>query len=515
TIKGLAPYIMKSEKSLCLDIQPVEEKEFYPLSPAQKRLYSTQQIDPQSTAYNICQMFLLPGELDIEAFEKSFIKLIKRHESIRTSFHMLANEPVQKVHDIVKFAIEYYNPGNRQKAIGSKRQEAVDNREELTPESIIKNFIRHFDLSQAPLLRVGVIELQHTPAAHRGHPSPAAPTTHQKESSGNRYILMVDMHHIISDITSHTILKKDFIDLYKGKELSPLPLQYKDFSHWQNREEPKELLNKQAQYWLKTLSGQLPVLNLSTDYERPKIKSFAGNTVSFELNEKETNILNNIVKEENVTLYMVIFAAFIILISKLIGQEDIIIGTPTAGRTHADLEGIIGMFVNILPIRNFPTGDKTFRKFLQEVKTRTLEAFGNQEYQFENLVDKLLKKRDPSRNPIFDVVFNLLNQSNIKDRAAGFIDNTDENKEAIYDFRRDTAQFDINLLAIDFEERIQFNLEYCSKLFKLSTIERFIEYFRTILSSLAQNIDQELSDIEMISPQEQEEFLTITPVARN
>jgi acyl transferase domain-containing protein/acyl carrier protein len=505
TIEELAKYIEeKAKKSKFSPIRPIEKREYYKLSSAQKRLYILQQMDPGNKSYNRLNALILDGQLDTERLETTFRKLIERHESLRTSFEIIKEEPVQRIHAEIDFEIEYFDLAAR----NAVKEEDEAGAEQRYISDLLAYFLRPFDLVRAPLLRVGVIRTL------RPLSSPGESSQRGNGSPGYRHILIYAVHHIIIDGTSMEILRKDFSTLYNGNQLTPLKIQYKDFSAWQNSEERKELLKEQEKYWLRTFSGELPVLQLPTDYGRPKIQSFEGNTVSFELNEEETAALRNIVKEADVTLYMALFAVFTLLISKLSGQQDIIVGAPTTGRAHADLEGIIGLFVNILAIRNFPTRDKTFKKLLKEIKTQMLEAFSNQEYQFDNLVDKLLKTRDPSRNPIFDVVFNLLNYSDFKDKAVSPM-NKDKNEETVYNLNGDTAQFDINLLAVDCGEKILFNLEYCTKLFKSSTIERFIEYFKTIVSSSSLTIDQKLSDIKMISPQEQEAFLAITPFERN
>ncbi|MCP4150805.1 MAG: hypothetical protein GY757_23870, partial [bacterium] len=194
-----------------------------------------------------------------------------------------------------------------------------------------------------------------------------------------------------------------------GESLPPLNLQYKDYTEWQNNNIQKKIRKQQEKFWENQFNGELPILNLPTDYPRPENQTFEGDKLSFGLNKNETHSLKKVAKENDITLYMTILSIFTILLSKLSGQEDIIVGTPTAGRRHADLESIIGMFVNTLAIRNYPEGTKTITEYLGEVKENTLQAFENQEYQFEELVDKLSLKRDTGRNPLFDVMFNLLN----------------------------------------------------------------------------------------------------------
>ncbi len=480
TVEGIAKYIAdRSKKDTYASIKLAEKKEYYPLTSVQKRILFLQQLDQGNTSYNIFTAIPLGEDVEKEKMEETFRKLILRHESLRTSFEMIDIKPIQKIHKGVDFSIDYYEVG-----------------EEKVKE-IIKYLTRPFDLSRPPLFRTAFINVVHV--------------GHVKSSHS---VLFFVMHHLVTDGISYEILKNEFMALYSGKELSPLKLQYKDYAEWWNSEEQQELIKRQESYWLKTFSGELPVLKLPTDYERPAVQSFEGSAVIFALNEQETQTLKEIAKEVDATLYMVILAVFNVLLSKLSGQEDIIVGTPLAGRRHADLEGIIGMFINTLSMRNFSSGNKTFKAFLKEVKKRTLEAYSNQEYQFENLVEKILEKRDPARNPIFDVVFNLLSQLDFDGDISEITGPTSSDRIENYEKEGATSQFDINLSAIDGGEKIYFNFEYCTKLFKLSTIERFIEYFKNIVSSLSTGTDKKLVDIEIVTEQEQEDFLTITPIKR-
>jgi acyl carrier protein len=230
TIRGQALYIKKAAKDKYASLEAVEKREYYELSSAQKRLYFLQQLDPQSTAYNMPGIIPLSQKHDVVKLEEAFKKLINRHESFRTSFHMKDNQPIQRIHDTVDFEIEYDDTEGLP-------QSTVE-------EKVLIDFARPFDHSKAPLLRVGLVEVKD--AIH---------------------LLLVDMHHIITDATSKDILEKEFMDLYSGKELFPLRLQYKDFSEWQNSEKQKELLKQQELYWLNIFSDELPVLDLAPGTE--------------------------------------------------------------------------------------------------------------------------------------------------------------------------------------------------------------------------------------------------------
>jgi tyrocidine synthetase-3 len=469
TIRGLAKYIKGAEKERYASIEPVENKEYYALSPAQKRLFILQQMEQDNIGYNIPLVIPFPGELDKTKLESVFQKLCQRYESLRTSFEMLGDKPVQGIHPQVDFALEVYEAN------------------ETEAGEIIDRFTQPFDLSRAPLLRVGLIKL-HTPGS----------------------ILLVDVHHIITDGASMKILRAEFNWLYEGKglDLNPLRLQYKDYACWQNSDAQQVLIKEQETYWLHRFADELPVMNLPTDYPRPLVQSFEGSTMEFELTMKETQTLKDLTEKTSVTLYMTILSVFTILLAKLSGQDDIIVGTPLEGRRHADLEKIIGMFVNTLALRNKLQGEMRYKEFLEQLKVRTLEAYENQEYQFEELVDKISVKRDTGRNPVFDVMFNLLNRKKNTDTPGiGEQVDRDEEHSHHYKHRNVTSTFDLTLAVEELEERLIFTFEYCTKLFKPDTIKRFIAYFKRLLELLAEIPDPKVADLEIITPEEKHQVL--------
>ncbi|MCU0289164.1 MAG: amino acid adenylation domain-containing protein, partial [Acidobacteria bacterium] len=441
TIQGLSDFIKNMTKEKYISIEPIEKKEYYLLSSAQKRLYILHQMDQQSVGYNMPSFSVLEGEVYEDKFENTFKQLISRHESLRTSFHMINDEPVQRIHDEVEFAIEYL------------ATESTENTERKIHHSAfsVHHFIRAFDLSRAPLLRVALL----------------------KENE-DRHILMIDMHHIISDGTSMNIAVKDFMALYQAEDLPKLRVQYKDFSEWQNNEKQKESIKKQEHFWVNEFVGELPILELPTDYVRPAIQSFEGSRIPFEIDENSTEVLKKLTVETDITLYMLLLSIYTVFLSKISNQEDIVIGSPTAGRRHVDLEKIIGMFVNTLALRNFPSGEKTFAGFLYEVKEKTLNAFENQDFQYEDLVECIMKSRDVSRNPLFDTMFVLQNIDISEINIPGL-------KLSSYPHENKISKFDLTLLAVERKNNLFFTFEYSTKLFQEETIQRFIDYFKNII----------------------------------
>jgi amino acid adenylation domain-containing protein len=466
TIESQAERIKAKRKEMFIRIQAVEKKEFYPLSSAQKRLYILQEFEEGNIHYNETAVFLLSGDLDPDRLEQAFGRLIERHESFRTSFQMVGEEPVQRIHDAVLFEIEYARGGTICRSGDGNMG-----------RDLIKNFIRHFDLSRAPLLRVGLVNL-----------------------GEGENILIVDMHHIISDATSISLLAREFTALYRGEELTGLRIQYKDYGEWQYRGETKVSIEAQQEYWLTEFDGRLCPLNLPLDYPRPEIQEFEGAQINFEIGAEEAAALREFSLAEGASLFMVLLALANVLLSKLTGQEEVVVGTPIANRSHADLEPLIGMFVNTLVLRNFPAGDRTFTGFVREVKARTMRAFENQDYQFEDLVEKVVTTRDASRNPLFDVMFVFQNVDMQPGEIPGLTFTP-------YDFEDGISRFDMTLQGFESEGKLCFILEYCTGLFLRETIGRFIKYFKRIVTSVIGDYEIELAAVDMIPGAEKQRLL--------
>jgi amino acid adenylation domain-containing protein len=458
TIRELAEYIRQTAKETFRAIELAEKKEYYLLSSGQKRMYVLQQMDTAAVTYNAPLVRVFEEALDKNKLANTFARLIVRHESLRTSFEMVDDEPVQKVHDPghIQFEIKY------SQLEGEKVQKTVN------------QFVKAFDLSRPPLFRV---ELIHT--------------------EDNKSILLLDMHHIITDALSLELMVRDFMEFYHGGEPPGLPLQYKDFALWQKGKKQKELLKQQEAYWLKELEGPLPLLKLPTDYSRPVIQDFSGDKISCEIEKEKTEALKKLVRSENTTMFIMILACYTILLSKLSGQEEIIVGAPISGRVHADLDNIIGMFLNTLALRNFPSPGQTFVEFLTQLKENTLRAFENQEYQFESLVNRLAIEQDPSRNPIFDAAYTLMEPGAPARNDPGPIEITGsqppQKKVAL---SHAIAKFDLALVVFT-GEKLHCIFEYCTKLFQKKTIEVYMENFTDILFAVLENKNIRLKDIQI------------------
>jgi len=454
TIRKLSEKIKIAEEKKFVSIVPQEEREFYPLSASQKRLYILQQVNTKSTAFNITRILIMEGALEKEKIEKTCQFLVKRHEGFRTSFLMKGEEAIQRIHRNIEFSILFHKSDDDH------------------AKKIVEDFTKPFDLSTVPLLRVGLIEIQ-----------------------TNKHIFMVEMPHIMADGISMALLVKEFISVYEGIGLPPLKLQYRDYTQWRNSYSEKERIEKEEEYWLNKLSGEIPTLNLPTDYPRPEYRSVEGKSINFQLEQNKTTELKKIALQEEATLYMILLAVFSILLSKISGQEDILIGSPTAGRNHSDLQNTIGDFINTVVLRLFPSIQKTFRTFLKEVREETLSTFSNQDYPFDSLVEKIERRRDTSRTPIFDVVLNFLYDENKfgDELKTNFSDITIKQ----YHHKLNVSIHDLTLYPLDNGETILFGLEYCSQLFNESTVESLLKGLNEIVTAIIDNPEIKLMDIKL------------------
>ncbi|MCP4220451.1 MAG: amino acid adenylation domain-containing protein, partial [bacterium] len=502
TIKELGEFVKAAAKEQYKTIEAVEKKEYYPQSSNQKRLYILQQADPDSPVYNMTQIIPIEGETDKKRLEETFQALIKRHESLRTSFAVEGGASVQKIHRNVDFKIEDITlPTTGKNGSGEALKETL------------KKFVRPFDLAQAPLMRVGLSALE-----------------------GNRSLLVVDVAHIISDGFSQGVLRRDFVDLYEGETLEPLPVQYKDYSCWRNGDERQAVMRKQEAFWLKEFSGVPPTRELPLDFPRDKAGGMEGGDIAFQFGPGELQQMRRLALQEGVTMFMVMLALFNVLFSRILMQEDIVLGTGTAGRNHEDLRDVMGIFVNTLALRNYPKEGKTFRTFLAEVGKRTLAAFDNQDYPFQHLAAKKVAKWDKNRNPLFDVMFAMNNFITGKGRAAEDIaadneaptgnfavdknpvdgtpshnmsssahsmepepvdgsgaENPDEFPVTVNSY----SAFDLVLQVTETEESLGIVVRYRKQLFKEETVKGFLDYFKTISDAVIENIDILLQDISI------------------
>ncbi len=433
TIKELAVYINQLTEDIYTPIEPIEEKDYYASSFVQKRLYFLYRSDETSTRYNMSSTMVLAGNSNEKWLQDTFAYLIDRHESLRTSFEMVDDVPVQKVHHQVEFEIEYYDAGGAD------------------------HFVRPFDLSRAPLMRVGVEKI-----------------------GKNKYSLLIDMHHIISDGWSTALLKQEFdrlSDAHKkgfSREMAPLKLQYKDYAAWQNQLlANEEKVGEAKEFWRNYLEGILPVMNLPYDFSPGLPPRKENAAFRFVIPEAQTHRLREMAGELRASLFMVLLAGFNILLSHISGQKDIIIAIPAAARQHEALKNIIGMFVNTLILRNNLTADESFTDFFQRLRDNTFNVLQYQDIPLE-LIFSQLKIKYPE---IF-VFFNMINIENplleeINDRECYHIEKVPKSK------------FDIVCYLKEYKNGIEIDCHYFDERFEPVTIETLIRLYGTILDQVS------------------------------
>lgn len=457
-IEALSRTLYEGKESKYSEIEPVEEKEYYPLSSAQHRLYFLQQLRKDSVFYNIPQAKMVEGEIDVQRFEAAFAEVVRRHESLRTIFLLVDGEPVQSVCQEVEFKVEYLDAQIEGKTAKGELRE------------IVRAFVRPFDLSRAPLLRVGLVKVE-----------------------AMKYLWIFDIHHISADATGFSIVQNDFFKLYNGEALPQQKVQYKDFSSWQNRLFETGQIKKQEDYWLNVYADpvNIPKLNLPTDFPRPEFSKFQGDLYSFMMGKAETEGLKGIDAKAGTTLFINLMTVLYILLYKYTGQDDIVIGSSIAGRPHADLMTVVGMFVNMLAIRCRLTESMTYWELLAQVKKLSLEAFENQDMQFEMLVEKLNLDISSSRNPLFDICLNFQNYSDPSFKTLKGL------KVSPFGAEYRNAKFDMIVWAADMGEQLRFAMEYSTELFKRSTIEEFTNHLLEIVKQVVANRDIRLKDIKI------------------
>ena len=299
-------------------------------------------------------------------------------------------------------------------------------------------------------------------------------------------------HHIRWRLANS--IYKEFMDLYRDEESLPargLRTRYKDYSEWQNTADMRKVLKIQEEYWLKEFAGDMPVSNLPIDFERPEVMHFEGSMMEFQIETGETGALKRLASKEGVSLFGLVLTIVNVFLAKMTRQEDICIGTQVAGRRHPDIQGIIGVFLNSLALRNFPGQEKTFKAFLHQVMERTLQAFENQEYQFESLVEKVLGKREVNRNPLFDVMLVWQNFERQEIQAPGLTLKPYPHEH------KSRALTDLGLYGWEKESKLLFTFEYSTELFEKETVERFITYFKEIVVSVIANQEIKLNDIKI------------------
>lgn len=444
-----------------------------PLSFSQKRLWFIDQLYHGSSFYNIPIALHIQGNLDIAALQQSLNEILKRHEVWRTNFTIVNGEPIQKISpqltcDLPIINFEHLSGKNWESEVKAFAGESAK---------------KPFNLAKGLLVRTTLVRL-----------------------SPEEHVLLVTMHHIVTDGWSCGVFLRELSTLYAAfsqsqpSPLPKLPIQYADFAVWQRDRIQGEFLATQLNYWQQQLSGDLPILQLPTDRPRPAVTSYNGAKQYFQVSKTCTEALRQLSQQADATLFMSLLAAFNILLYRYTDQEDIIIGSPIANRNRAELEGMLGLFVNTLVLRNRLNGNPSFLELLHRVREVTLDAYAHQDLPFEMLVEKLQPERDLSRNPLYEVMFVLQNTPNSAQEVSDLTLRTVE-------FDSGTAQLDIFLSMSESPQGLTGCLEYNTDIFDSTTITQFINHFQTLLENIVANPDQHLSELSLLTASEQEELL--------
>ena len=477
TIASHAALINASAKEELVRIEPIAPLSNYPLSDAQRRLWIVSQSEKASIAYNMPGRTDLAGAYNIESLRKAIDVTIDRHDSLRTVFRKdESGEIKQWVLDRkdLGFKIKYKDFGKDQNSY--EKAEAFINEDSFKP----------FDLKNGPLLRATLLKVKE-----------------------DKYIFYFNMHHIISDGWSLSVLAKDAFSYYEAftenrePALSPLKIQYKDYSAWQLAQLSEEGFQKHKEYWTKSLSGELPLLDLPSTKPRPKVKTNNGHCLQAYINANVTGKLKEYSEENGGSLYMGLLAGWNILMYHYTKQKDIIIGSSVAGRNHADLEDQIGFYSNTLALRNRIEPEESFQKFLRSIIDTTLKSFSHQMYPFIRLVEDLNFRSDPGRNAIFDVMLFLQNNGEKVNRH----ELKEEEVNTITDRGYRASKFDLNVALQEVNDCVSLDITFNPDVYDRDMVEGLIRHYQQLLDALVERAGERISKIEYLSVEEKYDLL--------
>ena len=445
----------------------------FPASYAQQRMWLLDRLEPGNVSYNIPLAFRMKGELDHVALERGLNEIIRRHETLRTVFQEQAGELMQVIHAeaSVRLPVEEV-PG----ATASQRQKRV---EEITNQEAGTGF----DLSNGPLIRVRLLRVE-----------------------TEEHVLILVMHHIISDGWSIGVLWRELGSLYesysRGEEskLEELQVQYADFAQWQRQWLESGELERQMAYWRERMAGAPPVLEMPTDYARPAVQSYRGRSESLAVSAEVVQKLKRLGAEEGVTLFMMLLGAMDVLLWRYSGQEDIVIGTPIANRRRSEIDGLIGCFANTLVMRVEVDGKESFRELMRRVKEVGLGAYANQDMPFEKLVEELQPERDFSHSPIFQAIFMFRNEPKGELKMGNL---TLQNAEATYD----TTKYEITFGVTEDDGALRGVIAYFTDLYKRSTIKRMARHFERLIQAIAEDPDRAICQLDFLRSEEKQQIL--------
>nr|QEO74475.1 AMP-dependent synthetase and ligase [uncultured bacterium] len=465
------------------EVRPVETSgAVHPTSPGQRALWFLHQLAPESPAYNIARAIRITSPLDVPALERAFVKLLSRHESLRTSFKVVNDEPLQEIHERPELPLRVHDAARWTEA-------ALD-------EFLSEEARRPFDLRRAPLLRAVLLRRSETD-----------------------HVLLLTVHHIVSDLRSLEVLTDELGDLYSAERdgteagLPPPGVRYADYVYWQNEMLSGPEGERLYEYWRKQLEGAPGVLNLVTDRPRPPVQTFNGDAVTFKLGEALSRRLRELARSRGVTLYAALLAAFEVLLHRYTQQEDMLVGSLTAGRSRAALSSAVGYFVNPVALRARLSRGLTFAELLRQAQETVSMALEHQDYPFPLLVERLQPDRSPSRSPLFQVMFVLQKPHRLKE-AAPFVLGEPGTRAELgglvvepVPLKLRVAQFDLSLMMVEWDGTLTCSLEYNADLFERATAERVAAHYARLLEAAAADPGRRAGELPLLTGDERRQAL--------
>lgn len=454
-------------------IRPVSRDAQIPLSSTQRRLWVIDRVNPNSATYNMPIAIRLKGSLKVKVLKRAFDEIIKRHEALRTSIKVIDGEPFQFIYPALSLKLPQVDLSLLPEAKREAELERLATEEARFP----------FDLSSIPLLRTTLVRL-----------------------GEDDHVLLLTKHHIISDGWSIGILIREISLFYeafssgKPSPLAPLPVQFADFAVWQRDCLQSGSFDGQLAYWKRQLSGNLPLLDMPTDHPRPPVQTFNGARKQFLLNKPLIDSLKELCRREDMTLFMVLLAAYKILLCRYTNQEDILVGTIIANRNRAEIEGLIGCFVNTLVLRTDLSSAPTLIDLLKQVRKVAIDAYANQDIPFEVLLDELQQPRYASRSRLFQAMFVFQNTSVEPFKLPGL-------SAGIKAIETLTAKFEIFLELTEVEQEINATWEYNTDLYAVSSINLMMQHYEALLHSIVLSPERPISRLSMLTEQERRTIL--------
>ncbi|HEX8559654.1 MAG TPA: condensation domain-containing protein, partial [Pyrinomonadaceae bacterium] len=455
----------------------------YALSHGQRALWYLHHLAPESAAYNISRAVRIRTPLDVAALRRALQKLLDRHASLRATFHERRGEALQHVHESAELFM--------------REEDAASWGEDELQGRLVEEANRPFDLERGPLFRA-----------------------HLFSRAGGEHVLLLSVHHIVADFWSLAVLMHELGALYQAgegggaQELSPPSLDYADYVRWQDEMLSGPDGERRRDYWRTQLAGELPPLELPLDHPRPPVQTYRGSSESLRLDAELTRRLKELGGARGSTLYVVLLAAFQVLLHRYTGQKSLTVGSPAAGRGHAGFSEVVGYFVNPLVLRADLTGDPTFEEFLGQVGRRVLGALEHQDYPFPLLVEQLQPARDPSRTPLFQAMFVLQKTHLTGDNLAAFALGEAGARMELgaltlesVELKQRVAQFDLTLMAAEVEGGLAATLEYNSDLFEAATIRRMLAHYRNLLEAVAAEPRRTVAELPLLDEEQREALI--------